>query len=154
MQADIQVSDFGAWWRSGPDISAFKRFFTTQPQGLGPIGFTPGGIMERPMSITVVDEDTPAEQNNAHRFSRENVAVQENTAAADHSVRLPSFDESCPHVRDQIIRMNGGRFNVDHYLRVLRAKAELDVSIAMALTAAGQQKIRLPSPARYLTFLG
>jgi hypothetical protein len=50
-------------------------------------------------------------------------------------MRLPSFVETCPHVRDNIIPLNGGRFNVDQYLRVLRAKAEVDVSIAMALTA-------------------
>jgi hypothetical protein len=43
--------------------------------------------------------------------------------------------ETCPHICDEIIPLNGGRFNVDHYLRVLRAKAEVDVSIAMALTA-------------------
>ena len=52
----------------------------------------------------------------------------------DDRMRLPSFVETCPHVCDHIIPLNGGRFNVDHYLRVLRAKAEVDVSVAMALT--------------------
>ena len=104
------------------------------------LGVMPGGIMERPMSIAVVDDDTPAEHDDAHHFSREDVAVTGRRATADQPARLPSFVGSCPHVRDQIIPMNGGRFNVDHYLRVLRAKAELDVSIAMALTAAGQRR--------------
>ena len=53
----------------------------------------------------------------------------------DDRMRLPSFDETCPHVCDRIIPLNGGRFNVDHYLRVLRSKAETDDSLAMALTA-------------------
>jgi hypothetical protein len=53
----------------------------------------------------------------------------------DDRMRIPSFVETCPHVRDNIISLNGGRFNVDHYLRVVRAKAEVDVSIAMAFTA-------------------
>ena len=111
--------------------------------------------MERPMSITVVvDDDTPAAHDDAHRFSRENVAVVPNSALTDHSARIPSFVGSCPHVRDQIIPMNGGRFNVDHYLRVLRAKAELDPSIAMALTAAGQPRISRQSLASHLTLLG
>jgi hypothetical protein len=92
------------------------------------------------MSITVVDDDSPAEHEDVPRFSRENVAVVRNSAMADQPARIPSFVGSCPHVRDQIIPMNGGRFNVDHYLRVLRAKAELDHSIAMALTAAGQRR--------------
>ena len=110
--------------------------------------------MERPMSIALVDEDAPAEHEDAHRFSRENAAVRADGGAADNAVRLPSFVESCPHVRDQIIPMNGGRFNVDHYLRVLRAKAELDVSIAMALTAAGHQRAPLQTPVRHFTLLG
>ena len=110
--------------------------------------------MERPMSIAVIDDDTPEERNEAQRFSRENVAVDVDGAASDKPVRLPSFDASCPHVRDQIIPMNGGRFNVDHYLRVLRAKAELDVSIAMALTAAGQTRISQQPTARHFTLLG
>ena len=110
--------------------------------------------MERPMSIAVIDDDKPEELNETHRFSRENVAVAADGIAADKPARLPSFDASCPHVRDQIIPMNGGRFNVDHYLRVLRAKAELDVSIAMALTAAGQPRISQQPPLRHFTLLG
>ena len=110
--------------------------------------------MERPMSIAVIDDDKPEEHSEAHRFSRENVAVKGNVVTADKPVRLPSFDASCPHVRDQIIPMNGGRFNVDQYLRVLRAKAELDPSIAMALTAAGQPRIPQQTPVRHFTLLG
>ena len=109
--------------------------------------------MERPMSITIIDDDAPAEQSEAHRFSRDNGVVPENGTVSDQPARLPSYDGSCPHVRDQIIPMNGGRFNVDHYLRVLRAKAELDVSIAMALTAAGQPRISQQTPARHFTLM-
>ena len=117
--------------------------------------------MERPMSIVLVDETTHVMNNNPHQLASEVTAVPEASAAperrnqpsvlspeqrdadaegpsADQPMRLPSFDESCPHVRDQIIPLNGGHFNVDHYLRVLRAKSETDVSIAMALTAVGQ----------------
>ena len=111
------------------------------------------------LSIAVADEATRALQVGADRFAREEDALPENGARRllrrrqvappvhrlryadagprmiDQPMRLPSFNETCPHVRDQIIPLNGGRFNVDHYLRVLRAKAELDVSIAMALTS-------------------
>ena len=117
--------------------------------------------MERPMSITFVDETTPVvhddvqligqevareqERERLTRVRRRTPAPQRQVRYADGGIpvvddrmRLPSFDESCPHVRDKIIPLNGGRFNVDHYLRVLRAKAELDESIAMALTARAQ----------------
>jgi len=53
-------------------------------------------------------------------------------------MRIPSFMETCPHISDNVIPLNGGRFNVDHYLRVLRAKAEIDVSVAMAFTVRPQ----------------
>lgn len=115
--------------------------------------------MEAPMSITVVDDTTPFAHNDAHRFGLEEEArepvkerltrVRRRTPSVsqrqvrsthggipvvDDRMRLPSFMETCPHICDKIIPVNGGRFNVDHYLRVLRAKAENDVSIAMALT--------------------
>ena len=115
--------------------------------------------METVMSITVVDETTPVSPNDAHLTGQDNEArepeqerltrVRRRTPSAaqrqvryadggipvvDDRMRLPSFVETCPHVGDNIIPLNGGRFNVDHYLRVLRAKAELDVSVAMALT--------------------
>ena len=114
--------------------------------------------METAMLIQVVDEVTRA-PNDAHRNAqvqetREQeedrlTRVRRRTPSAgqrsvryadagipvvDDRMRLPSFVETCPHVCDSIIPLNGGRFNVDHYLRVLRAKAETDVSLAMALT--------------------
>ena len=113
--------------------------------------------METAMLITVVDETTS--HNDAHVIGQEAKAPepekerltrprrrtpsavqrQENyadsgIAVVDDRMRIPSFVETCPHVCDEIIPLNGGRFNVDHYLRVLRAKAETDVSVAMALT--------------------
>ena len=116
--------------------------------------------METVMSITVVDETTPVSPNDAHRTGQANEArepekerltrVRRRTPSAaqrqvrsadvgipvvDDRMRLPSFKETCPHICDKIIPLNGGRFNVDHYLRVLRAKAEVDVSVAMALTS-------------------
>jgi hypothetical protein len=115
--------------------------------------------METAMSITVVDEATPATPNDAHlngqkQEPRESekerlTRVRRRTPSAaqrpvryadtgipvvDDRMRLPSFVATCPHVGDSIIPLNGGRFNVDHYLRVLRAKAESDLSLAMALT--------------------
>ena len=115
--------------------------------------------METTMSITVVDETTPVSHNDAYldlqeQETRESekdrlTRVRRRTPSAaqrqvryadsgiqvvDDRMRIPSFVETCPHVCDNIIPLNGGRFNVDHYLRVLRAKAELDVSVAMALT--------------------
>ena len=115
--------------------------------------------METPMSITVVDETTPVPHNDAPLNGREQetrgpekerlTRVRRRTPSAaqrqvryadagipvvDDRMRLPSFVETCPHVCDEIIPLNGGRFNVDHYLRVLRAKAEVDASLAMALT--------------------
>ena len=114
------------------------------------------------MSIAVADEATRAVQVGADSFAREDVVVPGTGArrllrrrqvappvhrvryadagprVIDQPMRLPSFNETCPHVRDQIIPLNGGRFNVDHYLRVLRAKAEVDVSIAMALTSRAE----------------
>jgi hypothetical protein len=115
--------------------------------------------MDRPMSIMIADETTPVVDTDAHVIGSEVEArepeterltrVRRRTPSAsqrvryadggipvvDDRMRIPSFVETCPHVRDNIIPLNGGRFNVDHYLRVLRAKAEVDVSIAMALTA-------------------
>ena len=113
--------------------------------------------METVMSITVVDETTAVSPNDA--TGQDNAArepeperltrIRRRTPAAaqrpvryadagipvvDDRMRIPSFVETCPHVCDNIIPLNGGRFNVDHYLRVLRAKAEVDVSVAMALT--------------------
>lgn len=112
--------------------------------------------METHMSITVVDETTS--HSDAHIVGQEEEArereesltrVRRRTPSAaqrqvhyadggipvvDDRMRIPSFVETCPHVCDEIIPLNGGRFNVDHYLRVLRAKAEVDVSVAMALT--------------------
>lgn len=115
--------------------------------------------MELPMLITVVDEATPAVHHDAHLVRQEERAqepvqerltrVRRRTPSApqrqvryadggipvfDDRMRLPSFVETCPHICDKIISLNGGRFNVDHYLRVLRAKAEIDASLAMALT--------------------
>ena len=114
--------------------------------------------MERPMLIMVADETTRVIDDDAQVVGREVDArepetkrlthVRRRTPSApqrahyadggipvvDDRMRIPSFVETCPHVRDNIIPLNGGRFNVDHYLRVLRAKAEADVSIAMALT--------------------
>ena len=110
--------------------------------------------METAMSITVVDETTtvsPEGQDNAPRELEQERLTRgrRRTPSAtqrlvyyadgglpvvDDRMRLESFVETCPHVCDHIIPLNGGRFNVDHYLRVLRAKAETDVSIAMALT--------------------
>ena len=115
--------------------------------------------METVMSITVVNETTTVSHNDAQLNAQENEArgpekerltrVRRRTPSGaqpqvryadggipvvDDRMRLPSFVETCPHVCDNIIPLNGGRFNVDHYLRVLRAKAEIDVSVAMALT--------------------
>jgi hypothetical protein len=111
------------------------------------------------MSILFSDDTIAVEDNGAHFFGRDVEArepdtwrltrVRRRTPTApqrvpdtdggipvmDDCMRIPSFVETCPHVRDKIIPLNGGRFNVDHYLRVLRAKAEADVSLAMALTA-------------------
>src|SRR4029453_10744720 len=130
---EIQVSG------SGGDFAA----------GADQLGST-GGTMERPMSIVVADETTPATHNARYHWaapaetmegeSHQPLNADAESPSADHPMRLPSFDEVCPHVRDHIIPMNGGHFNVDHYLRVLRAKAETDVSVAMALTALGQEK--------------
>ena len=119
--------------------------------------------MEIPMLITVVDETTPGVHHDTHLIGQEQGArepekerltrVRRRTPSAaqrevryadggipvvDDRVRLPSFMATCPHVCDNIIPLNGGRFNVDHYLRVLRAKAEIDVSVAMALTVRPQ----------------
>lgn len=116
--------------------------------------------METTMSITVVDETTPVALNDAQlngqkqetrepeqerltRVRRRTPSVpQRQVRSADGGIpvvddrmRIPSFVETCPHICDEIIPLNGGRFNVDHYLRVLRAKAEIDASLAMALTA-------------------
>lgn len=115
--------------------------------------------MERAMSIMFADETTGVVDSEAHivglvvdapAAEPERLTLVRGGAAVapqrvryadlgmtvvDDRMRIPSFDETCPHVRDNIIPLNGGRFNVDHYLRVLRAKAEVDVSIAMALTA-------------------
>lgn len=114
--------------------------------------------MERPMSITLVDETNPVAHNDTRLIVRYEEArepeqecltrARRRTPSAarppvryadggipvvDDRMRLPSFIATCPHVGDKIIPLNGGRFNVDHYLRVLRAKAEMDVSLAMAL---------------------
>ena len=116
--------------------------------------------METVMSITVVNETTTVSPNDAHLTGQDHEArepaqerltrVRRRTPSTaqrhvhyadggipvvDDRMRLPSFVETCPHVCDHIIPLNGGRFNVDHYLRVLRAKAEVDVSVAMALTS-------------------
>jgi hypothetical protein len=115
--------------------------------------------METATLITIVDETTAVAHNDAHLSGQEQHAsepVAERLTGArrrtpssaqppvryadggipvvDDRMRIPSFVETCPHVCDEIIPLNGGRFNVDHYLRVLRAKAETDVSVAMALT--------------------
>jgi hypothetical protein len=114
--------------------------------------------METAMSITVVDDTTPlahtddylieqerdafeSDQRRLTRARRQPAVSQRQARSADGEIpvvddrmRLPSFMETCPHICDKIISLNGGRFNVDHYLRVLRAKAENDVSLAMALT--------------------
>ena len=119
--------------------------------------------METLMSITVVDDTTPLAHNDAHLIGQEKDArepekerltrvrrrtpsvSQRQVRSADSGIpvvddrmRIPSFMETCPHICDNVIPLNGGRFNVDHYLRVLRAKAENDVSIAMALTVRPQ----------------
>ena len=122
--------------------------------------------METSMLITVVDETTPFAHNDASRFGQEaetfepehehltrprrraSSVSQQHVRTADGGItvvddrmRLPSFMETCPHICDKIIPLNGGRFNVDHYLRVLRAKAESDESLAMALTVRPQVNI-------------
>ena len=119
--------------------------------------------METPMSIIVVDDTTPLAHNDDHfigpekdardpekerltRVRRRTPSVSQRAVRStdggipvvDDRMRLPSFTETCPHICDSIIPLNGGRFNVDHYLRVLRAKAEIDVSVAMALTVRPQ----------------
>ena len=116
--------------------------------------------METAMLITVVDETSPVAHNDVHLNGQVQEArepekerlthVRRRTPPAaqrpvrsadggipvvDERMRLPYFVETCPHICDKIIPLNGGRFNVDHYLRVLRAKAEIDVSLAMAFTA-------------------
>ena len=98
-----------------------------------------------PMSITVVDETIPVAHNDGHlsglydkaresEIERLTTVRRQARSAAEHQshdadvgiplvddrMRLPSFAETCPHVRDKIIPLNGGRFNVDHYLRVVR----------------------------------
>ena len=114
--------------------------------------------MDTPRSITIVDETTPVAHQGAPESEKERLTrVRRRTPSAaqrqvhyadsgipvvDDRVRLPSFTATCPHVCDTIIPLNGGRFNVDHYLRVLRAKAEIDVSVAMALTGAPPVKYR------------
>jgi hypothetical protein len=115
--------------------------------------------METPMSITFVDDTTPLADNGARLIGQEkdafepekerltrirrrtpSVSMRQVRSAdggipvVDDRMRIPSFMETCPHICDNVIPLNGGRFNVDHYLRVLRAKAEIDVSVAMALT--------------------
>lgn len=115
--------------------------------------------METPMLITVVDDTTPLAHNDAHLIGQDKDArkpeqerltrVRRRTPSVpqrpvrsadgaipvvDDRMRLPSFMETCPHICDKIIPLNGGRFNVDHYLRVLRARTEIDASLAMALT--------------------
>ena len=115
--------------------------------------------METPMLITFVDDTTPLAHNDDHLIGQEKDAreqekerltrvrrrtpsvSQRQVRSADRGIpvvddrmRIPSFMETCPHICDNVIPLNGGRFNVDHYLRVLRAKAEIDVSVAMALT--------------------
>ena len=119
--------------------------------------------METSMLIQVVDDTTPLAHNDAHLIGQEEEArepeqehltrvrrrtpsvPQRHVRSADGGIpvvddrmRLPTFMETCPHICDKIIPLNGGRFNVDHYLRVLRAKAEIDVSVAMALTVRPQ----------------
>ena len=119
--------------------------------------------METAMLIAVVDDTTPLAHNDAYLFAQESEAFEpeqerltrarRRTASVaerpvrsadagipvvDDRMRIPSFMETCPHICDKIIPVNGGRFNVDHYLRVLRAKAEIDVSLAMALTVRPQ----------------
>jgi hypothetical protein len=116
--------------------------------------------METTMLITIVDETTGVVYNDVQRAGHEAEvrepererltrvhritpsAAQRQVRYADGGIpvvddrmRIPSFVETCPHIADKIIPLNGGRFNVDHYLRVLRAKAEIDASVAMALTA-------------------
>jgi hypothetical protein len=171
--------------QAGRASAGTQLFHNQTTSGSSHLSITRGGSMERPMSIAVMDENTPAVHKSEHRIERpmsiavvgddlppvhhdtrgvardDAQVVRRNVppgqrqvpslqrlphpgaaaTIADHSMRVPYFVESCPHVRDQIIRMNGGRFNVDHYLRVLRAKAELDESIAMALTVAGERGI-------------
>ena len=111
--------------------------------------------METALSITVEDDTASTEHSFAplvwqeelarepgrERLTRapsagrsESLRAKASIPVFDDRMRLPSFEETCPHVSDKIISLNGGRFNVDHYLRVLRAKAEIDASLAMALT--------------------
>ena len=44
-------------------------------------------------------------------------------------MRLPFFRETCPHITDQWISVNGGRVNLDHWLRVKRAKELQDATV-------------------------
>ena len=119
--------------------------------------------MERPMSIIVVDDTSSLTHDEAHLIGQEKGArepekerltrVRRRTPSVsqrqvrsasggipvvDDRMRIPTFMETCPHISDNVIPLNGGRFNVDHYLRVLRAKAEIDVSVAMAFTVRPQ----------------
>jgi hypothetical protein len=103
-----------------------------------------GGGEDVPRAVNAPSE-APRRRVQVSSFEERPRYADSGPSTADHRMRLPSFDQSCPHVRDQIIPMNGGHFNVDQYLRVLRAKAEVDPSIAMALTAAGQPRMVTPT---------
>jgi hypothetical protein len=80
-------------------------------------------------SLTLVRRPAAAATQRREHYADGGIPV------VDDRMRLPSFVETCPHVGDRIIPLNGGRFNMDHYLRVLRSKSEIDESIAMALTS-------------------
>lgn len=44
-------------------------------------------------------------------------------------MRLPHFADTCPHIADEIQPLNGGRFNIDHYLRTLRERMVNDPTV-------------------------
>lgn len=44
-------------------------------------------------------------------------------------MRIKGFPGYCPHIKDQMVPLNGGTFNLDLYLRVLREKAQADITV-------------------------
>jgi hypothetical protein len=62
-------------------------------------------------------------------------------------MRIPSFPGTAPHVKDYVIALNGGRFNVDLYLRVLREKTMYDLETPQAtLVSLSPPTIDQPTP--------
>jgi hypothetical protein len=55
------------------------------------------------------------------------------------TMRLPHLNDRCAHIGDQLIAMNGGRFNLDQYLRVLRARALQDSTVLLISTIPNKE---------------